>query len=56
MHLNLPEKLSQESNEEFRRLYLKIYEIDISVDEADEEALRLMRFVYLVLRYQASQR
>ena len=48
MSIEIPEKLSPQSNTEFRALYKKHFDKDISKSNADEEAYRLLSFFSIV--------
>jgi hypothetical protein len=49
MRIQVPTQLSKESNTQFRRLYKKHFDIDISVEEADKEAHRLFSFFAIII-------
>ena len=49
MRIEVPIKLSDQSNAKFRRLYKKHFNIDISVEEANEEAHRLFSFFAIII-------
>ena len=47
--IRVPESLSEERNEEFRRLYKKHYNMDITVEEANEEFRNLGSFFAIII-------
>lgn len=49
MHIHVPNQLSENSNQKFRNLYKKHFELEISVDEADNEAYRLLSFFAIII-------
>jgi len=49
MHLQVPTTLSEERNQEFRDLYKEHFGIDLTVEEADAEAYRVMSFIAIII-------
>jgi hypothetical protein len=49
MKIQIPTTLSVESNMQFRKLYMEQYGIELKIQEADEEAFRLLSFFAIVL-------
>ena len=49
MHIHIPKQLSESSNQKFRKLYKKHFELEVSVDEADSEAHRLLSFLAIII-------
>lgn len=49
MILRIPEKLSDEQIEKFRRIYRDIFNMDFSKEEAEKESLSLIRLIALVI-------
>ena len=49
MNLDVPTTLSEEKNSEFRRLYKKHYDIDLTLQEANDEAFRLLSFGAVII-------
>ena len=51
MILDIPTTLSEDKNQEFRALYKKHYSMDLSIEEANAEAYRLLSFGAIVFKY-----
>lgn len=49
MTLHVPTTLSDDKNQEFRRLYLKHYGKALTAEQANEEAFRLLCFFAIVI-------
>lgn len=49
MHIQVPTTLSKERNQEFRNLYKEHFKMDLTVEEADAEAYRLMCFIAVII-------
>ncbi|WP_175454751.1 hypothetical protein [Lutibacter oricola] len=51
MRIQVPTQLSKERNAEFRSLYKKHYDMDISIEEANQEAYRLFSFFAIIIEH-----
>lgn len=49
MKIQVPTTLSVESNKEFRRLYKYQYGVELTIDEANIEAFRLLGLFALII-------
>lgn len=49
MHIQVPTTLSKERNQEFRSLYKEHFKIELTVEEANREAYRLMSFIAIII-------
>jgi len=49
MKIEVPTTLSEERNIEFRRLYKKHYHIDLTEEQANNEAFRLLSFFAIII-------
>ncbi len=49
MKIQVPTTLSLESNMEFRRLYKDQYGVELTIEETNDEAYRLLSFFALVI-------
>jgi len=49
MRIQVPTRLSDNRNHRFRLLYKKHFNIELSVEQANEEAFRLMSFCVIII-------
>lgn len=49
MILRIPDKLSDEQIEKFKRIYKEVFNLDFSNEEAEKEGLCLIRLIALVI-------
>jgi hypothetical protein len=49
MKIQVPTTLSTERNTEFRRLYKDQYGVELTIEEANEEAFRLLSFFAIII-------
>lgn len=49
MRLKVPTTLSKESNTTFRKMYKEHFNTDLTVEEANEEAHRVMSFLAIII-------
>lgn len=49
MRIQIPTTLSEESNRKFRKLYKNAYGLELTIDQANDEAFRAMTFLAIVI-------
>jgi hypothetical protein len=56
MKIRVPTTLTEAGNKRFRELYLKHFDEEITVEEANQEAYRLFSFFALVIEHYRARR